>query len=236
MLKRCRSLPGVLALVLLPATAVFSSGINPESEGSDALHKDGKPLQIVGEALRKGSDELLYREFYFCSADALQCLVEYRDPVGELISRKALDYTAGPHVPIVEIEDFRYGRSVELSREPQDNLVVDAGFDNYVRSRWEALSKGERVNFEFLVVGASKPYRMKAQRDDKAQCRRDNLCLQVEIDSWLLGLVAPTIELVYSRDERQLLRFVGTSNIRSLQDKAQQVDITYRYANLAAEP
>jgi hypothetical protein len=55
------------------------------------------------------------------------------------------------------------------------------------------------------------------------------LCLRVEVDSWLLGLVAPTIDLVYDRESQQLLRFSGVSNIRSADNKSQQVDIAYRY-------
>lgn len=211
-----------VALAALPAGAV-------------QLEAPDRQLQTIGEAKDQRSGELLYRELYFCNADALLCSVEYRDPQGELISRKALDYTQGPHVPRVAIEDFRHGRTEALERKPQESLVVDAGFDNFVRSRWQQLSTGERVTFQFLVVGAKKPYNMKAQRNDDADCEPHTLCLTVEIDSWLLGLVAPAIELVYDREARQLLRFVGTSNIRSTDDKTQQVDIAYRYDNLAVD-
>lgn len=190
-------------------------------------------LQVIGEAREQGTGQVLYREYYRCGEEGLQCTVEYRDLDGQLITRKALDYTAGPHTPRVSIEDFRHGQSVTLAREEEENLVVDAGFDNFVRSRWAQLSAGETVKFRFLVVGANKPYKMRAQRSAAPGCDAEHLCVRVEIDSWLLGLVAPTIELVYSRSQRQLMRFSGTSNIRSVDDRAQQVHISYRYDNLA---
>lgn len=185
------------------------------------------PADIVGEAQDRRSGELLYREYYTCTDEGLRCSVEYRDAAGERIAFKTLDYTVARHAPLVVFEDFRHDRQVQLQLAPADDLVVDAGFDNYVRSRWAELSAGQTVTFRLRIVDADKPFRMRAKQ--VGDCPSEQLCLRVEVDSWLLGLVAPTIDLVYDRDSRQLLRFSGVSNIRSAEDKSQQVDIAYRY-------
>ncbi len=182
---------------------------------------------IVGEAQDRRSGELLYREYYVCTDEGLRCTVEYRDAAGERIAFKTLDYTAARHAPLVVFEDFRHDRQVQLQLAQADDLVVDAGFDNYVRSRWTDLSSGQTVTFRLRIVDADKPFRMRAKQ--VGDCPSEQLCLRVEVDSWLLGLVAPTIDLVYDRESQQLLRFSGVSNIRSADNKSQQVDIAYRY-------
>lgn len=194
------------------------------------------PAQIVGDATDQRTGELLYREFYHCRADGVLCTVMYRDAAGELIAQKELDYSRDPHVPLVVMEDVRHGRNVTLAREPEAGLVVDAGFDNFVRSNWRALIDGERVKFRLQPVDAKKPFNMRAQRDNSADCDAQKACFTVEIDSFLLGLVAPSIQLEYSLDEQKLLRFVGVSNIRSAQDTSQNVDIAYRYVPVPTSP
>lgn len=213
------------------ASAAFSATAKTVEESAGNVDAD-KSLQTVGEARDRQSGDLLYREYYYCSGDELFCTVVYRDPLGSVITRKTLDYSASSISPQVAVVDVRHARESMLVRDPNDTVVVDAGFDNYVRSQWSALVAGDTVKFKFLVVDASKPYKMRATRNQQAQCDQGKLCLTVEIDSWLLGLVAPEIELVYSLDQRELLHFSGTSNIRSVADKAQQVDIAYRYEDL----
>ncbi|MFK7976336.1 MAG: hypothetical protein AB8C02_09375 [Halioglobus sp.] len=225
----------LLVFAIAPTTTAANTPPDPlknTTENGAGPSERLKDLQTIGEARDQKGGGLLYREYYYCSESGEHCSVVYRDTNNTVISRKALDYSASLIAPSVAIEDLRQNEAFTLARKPESNAVVDAGFDNYVRSQWDALNGGEQVKFEFLVVGAKKPYKMRAQRDSDAKCAEEQLCLTVEIDSWLLGLVAPTIELVYSREDRTLLRFVGTSNIRSVDNKTQSVDIAYRYENL----
>ena len=214
---------------ILGAT-LFGAGIIMALQPASADSAVEEEPQIIGEAQQQGSDVLLYREFYFCEDDGLRCRVDYREPDGTLITQKALDYTVGPYTPGVKIDDLRHARKLDLLPDPEAGLVVDAGFDNYVRSQWDQLAAGETVKFRLQLVDADKPFKMRARKVSPDGCDAEQLCVRVEIDSWLIGLVAPPIDLVYSRDGRQLLRFSGLSNIRSVEDKTQQVDITYRYA------
>jgi hypothetical protein len=74
---------------------------------------------------------------------------------------------------------------------------------------------------------------MRAVAPSDAACGPTELCLEVKLDSWLLGMLAPPIELAYDRNERKLLRYRGISNIRDSSGKSQSVEIHYRYRDEA---
>ena len=53
--------------------------------------------------------------------------------------------------------DYRLGIELNLPTSEQENIVVDAGFDNYVRSVWEQLARGESVHFPLLLADLTGP-------------------------------------------------------------------------------
>lgn len=188
------------------------------------------PLQVVGRAFDKSGDELLYSEYHYCGS-ASACTIEYRKPGGDLIARKDLDYSYGPHSPALVMIDYPSGKEVRVGGSEREDVVVDAGFDNYVRSRWDELAAGESIEFPFQIVGFDRPLAMKAYRASQGGCALEDLCLEVSLDSWFLGLLVDPIVLSYARDSRRLLRFRGISNLRDDKGKTFQVDIRYEYAN-----
>ena len=190
------------------------------------------PLQVVGRAFDETGEQLLYSEYHYCGSE-LACMIEYRKPDGELIARKDLDYSYGPHSPALVMIDYLSGKEVRVGSSEREDVIVDAGFDNYVRSRWGELSAGESIEFPFQVVGFDQPLAMKAYRASQGSCALEDLCLEVSLDSWFLGLLVDPIALSYARDSRRLLRFRGVSNLRDDKGKTFQVDIRYEYANNA---
>jgi len=190
---------------------------------------------VVGRAYAVDGGELLYREHHGCSDDNTRCEVRYVDPQGRQIAFKQLDYSASPFRPSLVMRDLRAETEHRVEPPDREGLVVDAGFDNYVRSRWEQLAAGEEVTFDFQVVGFDRPIDMRAQAGGSLQCDEEKLCLRVEVDSWFLGLLAKPIELAYARDSRRLLRFVGVSNLRDAGGDSPVVDIRYDYADAAPE-
>ena len=108
-------------------------------------------------------------------------------------------------------------------------MVIDAGFDNFVRSRWDELISGNSVQFPFLGVGFDKPINMRAIREKPANCDDDKVCLSIGLNSWLLGMLVDPIKLSYSRESRELLWFSGISNIVGESGETLSVDIHYQY-------
>ena len=83
------------------------------------------------------------------------------------------------------------------------------------------------MRFPFRMVGRDKPIDMRANK--AGQCTDDKLCLNIRLDSWLLGSFIDPIQLTYDRGSQRLLRFKGISNLKTDQGRSQKVEIEYRY-------
>lgn len=183
----------------------------------------------VGKAYSLDSGALKYSEVYYCSDDGASCEVRYQDSEGKLIAEKQVNFSPIPHSPSLRLKDYRLSREISLDGGDPD-VVVDAGFDNYVRLRWDEIDSGEVIRFPFLIVGRDAPLKMKAKKSNNS-CEQDQLCLQIRVDSWLVGMFAGPINLTYDRVSQRLLRFSGVSNLRDSAGKLQKVDIRYAYSD-----
>jgi hypothetical protein len=181
---------------------------------------------IIGEARDPDTGKTLYLEHYYCSDDALQCSVYYLRPNRELIASKELNYQPSLKAPVLTFRDFRLDREVVIE-QPAGDAVVDAGFDNFVRLQWQELAEGEEIKFPFRLVDREEPISMRASKTNA--CEDDKLCLEIELDSWLLGNFVDPIQLTYERDSQRLLRFEGISNLKNDKGRSQTVEIQYRY-------
>ena len=187
---------------------------------------------IVGEARDPDSGEIVYLEHYYCSADALKCSVFYLRPDRKLIASKELDYAPSKKAPVLTFKDYRSENEITIDQRDSGE-VVDAGFDNFVRLQWQDLAEGAEVKFPFRMVGRDDPIGMRASREQR--CEDDKLCLEIRLDSWLLGKLIDPIELTYDRDSQRLLRFQGISNLKNDRGRSQRVEIEYRYRESGEE-
>ena len=215
--------------VALTATLIQFAG--PADASAMTVPEDLRERQpdIVGEAVDPKTGKTLYLEQYYCTDDALKCSVLYLRPNEELIASKQLDYEPSLKAPALQFRDFRTDRQLSIS-PPDEDVVVDAGFDNFIRLQWQDLTAGEEVIFPLRLVSREKPLTMRASREEK-NCADGQLCLEVRLDSWLLGALVDPIELVYDRGSQRLRRFQGISNLKNDEGRLQKVEIRYRYAD-----
>ena len=207
----------------LTVVAVWLAGAGVASASDHEL-----ALYAVGKAVNADTGEYLYSEFHYCSRDITTCSIDYRDSMNTSIAVKDVDYGASPYAPNLFLREFGIDAVVAYESSGSDE-VVDAGFDNFVRSRWDTLAAGEKVTFPFRALGFDRAFDMRAGKARDGDCDDNLLCLRVQVDSWLLGLVAQPIDLAYNRDDRRLLRYRGVSNLRSRGLNSQQVEISYTY-------
>ena len=193
-----------------------------------------------GEARDVRSGALLYREQHLLRADGVaprERLVLYRCADGAAFARKRVDYAAGAAVPTFALEDARFGyregvRQAQSAREayvrrdaagdeqratlaPTPNLVIDAGFDEFVRAHWEALQRGDTVSLDFLVPSRLTSYGFKLRLIDRETVDGEAASVFRLSLSGLLGWFADDIEVSYRDADRRLLRFEGLTNIRA---------------------
>lgn len=190
-----------------------------------------------GEAYAATGGEALYSESHWRYDDdgVATGLVLYRCPDGSPFARKHIRATANAQAPDFDLLDARTGytegvrgsgdrREVyvrtsagapERTAALQDHaeLVVDAGFDAFVRDHWDVLN-GSATSLAFVVpsrLGAMKfeVSRVGAETVDGRPAQR----LRLALGTWYGGLL-PHIDVVYDNATRHLLRYEGTSNVR----------------------
>ncbi|MEO7326154.1 MAG: hypothetical protein ABIW82_15115 [Dokdonella sp.] len=190
-----------------------------------------------GEAYAADGGPLLYRESHWRHDEdgVVSGLVIYQCPDGTAFARKHIRATTDPLAPDFELRDARNGY-VEGVREDHGsrqvftrasdtasersatingdkNLIVDAGFDAFVRTHWDALastpatilfvvpSRLEAMRFQVRHVGEEHAGARIAQR------------FRLSFASWY-GSLLPHIDVVYDAVSRRLLRYEGISNVR----------------------
>lgn len=235
-------------LTLLLATTLYGTATNAEQENALA-----KPTNVLGEAFRQGSDQLLYRELHEYAIDSngeLEHQVTYTQPDGSAWAEKQIRYHDRATAPDFELTDSLNRESLKVTvtesiikvahtqtdktqehqLDSKSPLVVDAGFDPFVRQHWQSLSHGNSETFFFLLPRREKLVELRLTPQSCSDFEPDHyLCLALEINNWLLRMLVDPIELTYQRDERCLIRYLGVSNLSFPgEEDSPQVDIRYR--------
>jgi hypothetical protein len=234
---------GLWAALLAPSAAADSSA-------GGARYK---PADMLGKAFRPGSDELLYRERHQYTINAsgqLEHQVDYSQANGEPWAHKRLFYQGRATAPSFTLTDTLQQESVAVTltdntiavkhdqNEAQHRyqlnkkspLVIDAGFDAFIKRHWRSLSNGQAEAFYFLLPRREKLVKLRLTPQPCREFEPDqHLCLALEVNNWLLRLLVESIELTYQRDPRRLVRYLGVSNLRFAPEQGSpQVDIRYQ--------
>ena len=194
---------------------------------------------------------LLYREtHYVLEGAASERWVLYRCPDARAFARKRVQAKGRPAAPDYAFDDGRDGyregvrsggktstlyvlggREEETRRlaVPADG-VIDAGFDAAVRTHWDELMRGSVVRMQFLVPSRKRFYPLRVQRVGSIDWRGQRAeRLRMRLDTWF-GFAVPDVTLVYGRDNRRLLEFNGTGNVRDRRGGNPQVRIAFEEA------
>lgn len=191
-----------------------------------------------GLARNPDNKQAIYTEHHWIrsnEATPLERLVIYRCMDGTAFARKRVNYQPSAQAPAFEFVDSRKGYVEGLryiknqaalwyrspgklpeknSVLPVQNLVADAGFNEFIRINWQKLRTGTALPIRFAV-----PTRLQAYKFNLKQTK-DTLfggvpavTYQLKL-SGLLSLLAEPIEVTYDKSSRRLLRFQGLSNLR----------------------
>jgi hypothetical protein len=213
-----------------------------------ALAAPAQRYEGIAHALRGG--ELLYREVHYryAAEDGARHLVLYRCPDAGAFARKLLHEAPSPSAPDFDFVDARSGYREGVRREGtlwhvyvQDGTgaplrsqrlpvraeaVIDAGFDHYVRSHWDALGQGvahvpfllpSRLGYVDIALSDAR----EAIEDGQAVRR-----LRMRLDAWY-AFVAPVIHLAYTVEPRRLRAFEGIGSIRDGNGRHRAVRIEF---------
>ncbi|HEU4670789.1 MAG TPA: hypothetical protein VFR91_08765 [Dyella sp.] len=223
-------LPALAGLILAAACAGRAAGATPTDVTGIR--------QLEGRAYATGDGHLMYTETHWLYADrgVPARLVLYRCPDGHAFARKWLRQDGPPQAPDFELTDGRSGyregvrraaggrtvfvqsggaaeRTAPLPGSP--DLVIDAGFDAYIRQHWDRLGSGESDTVPFLIPSRLGALDFKVRRlDDAVVEGRPARRYRLGLASWI-GFALPHIDVAYDAADRELLQFVGLANIRA---------------------
>lgn len=219
--------------------------------GQSPVHAElpAEPYREQAKVYASDNGQWLYREEHLILPGAKsERWVLYRCANGEAFARKHVQTLQRAQAPNFAFEDARDGfregvrgatdarrayldaaDKTETARAlqiPPDG-VIDAGFDAAVRANWDALMRGDVVRLQFLIPSRMRFYPVRVQRSasiDWNGLRAERL--RMRLDLWF-GFAVPEVTLVYARDDRRLLEFSGTGNIRDARGRNPQVRIEF---------
>jgi hypothetical protein len=233
---------------LLLAAALLAG---PLAAGQSPLPVEGL-LAYSGEAIDLDGRHFIYGERHFvrfAGGSPLERVVLYTCADSRPFARKIVSYAPGRFAPDFAMQDsisgvreglatrgadrqiyFRRGASEREEKAPLgriEALVADAGFDEFVRARWEALVRGERVRLDFVV-----PSRL-GFASFKLRRLRSEVIAGVPAEVFRLSLsgmwafIAPHIDVYYTSRDRVLLRYEGITNVRDARGDNYEVRIEF---------
>ncbi|SBS29909.1 hypothetical protein MAQ5080_01537 [Marinomonas aquimarina] len=209
------------------------------------------PKTVIGEAYDSQSKQLLYVEKHRY-VGGNQHEVKYYNPAGELFAEKLLRYGEYQQAPAFEQTNSLRGEWIKVSgdgdqltveyREKSDSVVfdkrikvnehllVDAGFDRYVKLHWDALVQNQKREIEYLVPSRLTTVGFEVGRVEcLSGTPEEAVCFAIAPTSWFVSLAVDPITVAYDPATQNLLRFNGRGNIASSSGKYQTVDIHYQY-------
>jgi hypothetical protein len=204
-----------------------------------------------GIAYLPKTDHILYRETHwiFFRDGIEQRLVLYRCPGGEPFGRKWVRDHPSSQAPDFDFYDARDGyregvrnedgrreifvqenRQAPLHAQPltdDPNVVLDAGFDAFVRAHWSELAGGTSETIAFLVPSRFKLFRFKLSgARNSVVVGTPVVQLRMQIAEWY-GFALPSVDLTYDRATRRLREFQGIGTIRDASGHNQGVRVVF---------
>ena len=218
-----------------------------------------KEIRFSGSAESLDSGKIVYTEQHRQSGECRNGFwaprehqVTYRDPEGDIIAQKTLDYGDTPSRPSFTLEDQRFGERMQV-RNPEngrvriryrassgdessyrikapDNGVIDAGFEVMVRQNWETLVEdGEDVRIQFLVPTRGKFYAFDAE-PAQMQALDGEHVFRISVAGWVSSWFVDPLHLAFN-DKRQLTDFHGLTNILRNPEDNHRAHIRYEHEN-----
>ena len=214
-----------------------------------------RDYSVLG-VVKNTSGDIIYEEHHNHKADETGGIsqVEYKSTSGKIIARKKIDYGCRASAPgyvltmnqgqqWVEQVSWQSNKLIVTQPESKEvldaassrNLVIDAGFDNFVYQNWSELMLGIEKEIDFLHVKGARlfPLVIKLQADNPGiDVSSDVALFKVTAKNKLFRLFSDPIFLGYNKETKHLDFYSGPTNLRGEiagLEKSNQVTINYLY-------
>lgn len=238
----------MVAGLLVSLGALFSGPLaHAESVATEVIHYVGNAYDL------NNANSLLYKEEHqltLINGKPSMREVIYRSSTNELMVKKTNRYSENASAPEFDLQDLRSGYreqahynregglvlSVQENQQASvqtktlntlpNNLIIDAGFDDFVRKHWAELEAGKNVSFSFASAARLDLIDFRLLKKDSNE---NELVLSMRLKSRLLAWLLDPIELTYDKQSQRLMRYRGLSNIQDVNGDSYSADIRYQY-------
>lgn len=213
------------------------------------LNSKEKYITYQGIARDLKSNKLYYIEEHTETLDhdvLKETMIQYKDSAGMVIAKKIINYSVNKVTPSFEQNDYRDGymegvaysgnklvlkfrknNKESLKTKSIDmptNLVVDGGFNYYIKENWEKLVAGETKVFNFAVPSQLDYFSFRLYKDSQ---NNDEVVFKMEPDSYILRKLVDPIRVTYKVSTKRIIKYEGLSNINDKKGKSYLVKIMY---------
>lgn len=229
--------------VSLAVTWLLATGALAEEPG----------FQFVGKASDNGA--IVYSEHHNVSGTCRNETwrptthsVNYRKPGnGQIFATKELDYQYSPLRPEMIFQQPEFDESITVMhaddetlsvqwRAPSgkletfrvsfdDSVVVDTGFDNFVRRNWDSVVSGRSVDFRFLGPTRGEHYGFMMEPAETDRINAPHI-VRIRPSGMIARFLVDPIILGYN-ESGALTDYIGLSNIRESDEGNYTVHIRY---------
>ncbi|WP_101758980.1 hypothetical protein [Oceanicoccus sp. KOV_DT_Chl] len=213
----------------------------------EAYDLDGQ-VMLYRELHYYSGDKLNHRVVYQAqAADTDQLLPQ------SLMAEKIIDYSYGlatpaftqqsylfPETIVVEWADaqlavsYQEGSASSVATNTKkisvkNPMVIDAGFDHFIREHWQAINSGKAMDFYYLAPTRQSLVELSVVAKACADNQPDFACFEINSANWFIRLILDPIEISYDLETKKLRRFRGLANLSGADGQALKVDIQYCY-------
>ena len=231
------------------------------------LSKDSlsNEASFIGNAYDFSSNELLYTEHHYYVSEVIH-KVEYREPNGEVFATKTINYEKSFFSPDFILENKRNGEFISVKKNNQQvileykenrqssierskindssSLVIDAGFDHFITSNWDALISGNSLSVNYLIPSKGDYYELMLKQvncdsgNDNSENSEKSFCFSISSSSFFIRIFSNELLLTYSKvntesntttNNYRLTRFKGRTNISDVKGNYQDAYIRYQF-------
>ena len=218
--------------------------------GSQWVLADASVDRVVGKAYDLKTGALLYRETHTLNNEIQN--VEYSEPDGQVFGHKKIDYSQSKTAPSYTQVNERNGEVVKVVSNPQtitisykknresqpevatlqfeQGVLVDAGFNNFIKEYWQALNNGTKMDVKFVVPSRQTEIGFVIARSQcKPGTQKGAKCFSMTPRAWWVKLLVDPIVVAYDPSDKRLLRYTGRGNVANRNGDYPDVDIQYQY-------
>ncbi|MBW2483812.1 MAG: hypothetical protein JRF05_00455 [Deltaproteobacteria bacterium] len=222
-----------------------------------AAHCSFASYDLVYEGVARNADgKVLYIEKHKAEFNKegkiARATTNYVREDGELIGVLKSDFTKAVTAPDYLFRDLRDGsehgirlndKDLILFKKEKDGqeqqkafnkakfdegvlLVGCQGLHYYLIDHLEEIKSREKIPIKFLIPGKLTYYSFIMYYQDE----NDGIVkLKIKISNFFLRLFAPTLDVLYRKSDRKLLKYFGVSNLLDDKGELQKVSIEYKY-------